>query len=126
MSLNIYCCLLQEKERRQLERAARAETKLKEKAVKQHEVFKEAVKLLRRHGMGAKKGRVLLKRHYVALIEDVGGVEDPGTYYVHYHSDNTPYPIHLLHTHLPAPHSHPPPPPLTTTRKIKGRRKPVN
>ena len=28
--------------------------------------------------MGAKKGRLLLKRHYVALLEDAGGVENTG------------------------------------------------
>lgn len=45
-----------------------------------HEDFKQATKTLREHRMGAKKGRILLKRHYVALIQDAGGVEDPGTY----------------------------------------------
>ena len=44
--------------------------------MKQHEDFKEAVKILRTHRMGAKQGRHLLKRHYVALMQDVGSVED--------------------------------------------------
>ena len=48
------------------------------KAVKQHQHFKEAVEVLRKHKMQAKKGRLLLKRHYVALIDDAGGVTDPG------------------------------------------------
>ena len=39
--------------------------------------------------MGAKKGRSLLKRHYVALIEDAGGVKDPGACvpYTYAHKD---------------------------------------
>ena len=42
------------------------------KAVKMHEDFKFAVKILRTKGMDAKKGRLLLKRHYVALFEQEG------------------------------------------------------
>ena len=55
----------------------KAETKLKQKAVKQYEDFKEATKILRDHRMKAKQGRHLLKRHYVALMGDVGGVDQP-------------------------------------------------
>ena len=42
------------------------------KAVKAHEDFKFAVKILRTKGMDAKKGRLLLKRHYVALLAQEG------------------------------------------------------
>ena len=42
------------------------------KAVKLHEDFKLAIKILRTKGMDAKKGRLLLKRHYVALLEQEG------------------------------------------------------
>ena len=42
------------------------------KAVKAHEDFKFAAKILRTNGMDAKKGRLLLKRHYVALLEQEG------------------------------------------------------
>ena len=52
--------------------------------------------------MGAKNGRRLLKRHYVALIEDAGGVQGPGRSFIHT---------------LTLPPSHTPPPP--TTEKIK-------
>ena len=55
----------------------KAETKLKRKAVKQYQDFKEATSILREHRMNAKQGRHLLKRHYVALFEDVGGVQHP-------------------------------------------------
>ena len=65
-----------EKEKQKLAKAQRAESRLKEKAVKQHEHFKEAAKVLRERRMGAKQGRHLLKRHYVALLEDAGGIED--------------------------------------------------
>ena len=39
------------------------------KAVKAHENFKFVTRILRANGMDAKKGRLLLKRHYVALLE---------------------------------------------------------
>ena len=53
---------------------------LKQKAVKMHENFNQVAKTLRKHRIGVKKGRILLKRLYVVLIEDAaGGVEDPGT-----------------------------------------------
>ena len=42
------------------------------KAVEMHEDFKFAVKILRTKGMDAKKGRLLLKRHYVALLQQEG------------------------------------------------------
>lgn len=42
------------------------------KAVKAHEDFKFAVKILRTKGMDAKKGRLLLKRHYIALLQQEG------------------------------------------------------
>ena len=44
-----------------------------------HEDFKNATKILRKNKMGAKEGRLLLKVHYVALINEEGGVENPGT-----------------------------------------------
>ena len=68
----------QEKEKLQVQKAEKAKQRLKQKAVKQHQDFKEAVEVLRKHKMDAKRGRLLLKRHYVALIEDAGGVSDPG------------------------------------------------
>lgn len=42
------------------------------KAVLQHEDYKLASKILRTNGMDAKKGRLLLKKHYVALLEEEG------------------------------------------------------
>ena len=76
--INISFVCFQEKEKQKLQRAKKAEHRLKKKAVKQHEDFKAAVKILSQHRMGAKNGRHLLKRHYVALIEDAGGVKGPG------------------------------------------------
>lgn len=69
----------QDKEKQKVVRAKKVEQRLKKKAVQQHEHFKEAIKILQKHRMRAKKGRLLLKRHYVALIADAGGVKDPGT-----------------------------------------------
>ena len=68
---------MQEKEKEKAIRAEKAATRLKKKAVLLHEHFKEATRILREHRMGAKNVRRLLKRHYVALIEDAGGVKDP-------------------------------------------------
>lgn len=53
----------------------KAETKIKQKAVKEYEDFKEATKILQNQRMNAKNGHHLLKRHYVALLKDVGGFE---------------------------------------------------
>ena len=71
---------LQEKEKQQLIKAERAAKRLKKKAVEQHEQYKEAVTILKRYRTEAKKGRRLLKRHYVALIENAADVKDAGTY----------------------------------------------
>ena len=90
-------CRVQEKEQKKVARAEKAEHRLKKKAVQQHEHFKEAMKILREHRMGAKQGRLLLKRHYVALIADAGGVEEPGT---------CPLNIFYTYTHQPPTHKH--------------------
>lgn len=90
--------MLQEKEANKLARAKKAESRLKEKAVKQHQDFNEAVTLLRQHRMAAKTGRILIKRHYAALVADALGVENPGTSWytcVHTHTHT--------HTFVPAP-----------------------
>lgn len=78
-------------------------SRLKKKAVKMHEDFKEATKTLREHRLGAKKGRMLLKRHYVALIEDAGGVDDPGTCHTHHTHTHRKH----THTHNPLVHAYP-------------------
>lgn len=92
-----------------MQKAEKAEQRLKEKAVKQHQDFKEAVEVLRKHKMNAKRGRLLLKRHYVALIEDAGGVSDPGRMHllpmdclpIH-----TPTPVHTYIVHSVHSHAH--------------------
>ena len=71
-------CYSQEKERLKVARAEKVASRIKKKAVKQHEDFKAAVTILRQHRMEAKKGRRLLKLHYVALIEDADGIKDAG------------------------------------------------
>jgi len=95
-------------------------SRLKQKAVKMHEDFKEATKTLREHRLGAKKGRMLLKRHYVALIEDAGGVEDPGTcrtHHTHAHTPHTPHTHAHMHTH-PLIHAYAFPSPLPAKKKL--------
>ena len=54
--LDLSMCVLQEKEKQKLARAEKAASRLKEKAVKQHQHFKEAIKILRQHRMGAMVG----------------------------------------------------------------------
>ena len=103
-----------------VQKAEKAEQRLKQKAVKQHQDFKEAVEVLRKHKMNAKRGRLLLKRHYVALIEDAGGVSDPGRMHLLWiacpYTHLPPY-IHIVHsvhshahiTHTPQTYIHTPP-----------------
>lgn len=94
---------LQEKEKQQLIKAERAAKRLKKKAVEQHEQYKEAVKILKRYRTEAKKGRRLLKRHYVALIENAGDVKDAGTYRPTHPLPPSP---RAAHTHTSSPHLH--------------------
>ena len=108
-----------------VQKAEKAEQRLKQKAVKQHQDFKEAVEVMRKHKMNAKRGRLLLKRHYVALIEDAGGVSDPGRIsyglLAHTHTYPRTYIYSSLriltcthHTYITNLHPH------TTTRKAEG------
>ena len=102
------CCYSQEKEKLKVARAEKVASRIKKKAVKQHENFKAAVNILRQHRMEAKKGRRLLKIHYVALIEDADGIKDAGMYLssIHYHHHRTttpPYHHHNQPTNRPHP-----------------------